>query len=171
MVHSEQMLPLDGAIRLGESSIQRGRQIENRSQFHLESVAVVTTDAERTRIKGVWIGEMRPGESMAVPDNLPTVRAAEERAPFFEDRAAEERLQAVPRLDLEPTFALALDPKNFEPGETWLVGRIDDVLPGETITPAASQVRGATLVVAHLKYADLPKPMRDKNTRQDVSKD
>jgi hypothetical protein len=65
-------------------------------------------------------------------------------------------------------FRLALDPKHIDDGEMRLVGRVDDVLPGETITPAASQVRGATLVVAHLDYAKLPPPQRDANTRQDV---
>jgi hypothetical protein len=71
-------------------------------------------------------------------------------------------------LNLEPMFQLALDPKNMEPGEVRLVARVDEVLPGETITPSASQVRGATLVVAHLKYADLDRPRPDKNTRRDV---
>jgi hypothetical protein len=41
-------------------------------------------------------------------------------------------------------------------------------MPGEDITPAASQVNGTTLVVAHLKYAPPPPPRRDENTRQDV---
>ena len=49
-----------------------------------------------------------------------------------------------------------------------LVARVDEVLPGETITPAASQVRGATLVVAHLEYARLPPPEKDQNTRRDI---
>ena len=65
-------------------------------------------------------------------------------------------------------FQLALDPKFMEEGETRLVARVDEVLPGETITPEASQVRGATLVVAHLKYADLVPPEKDKNTRRDI---
>jgi hypothetical protein len=76
---------------------------------------------------------------------------------------------ASPRLDLEPMFRLALSPENMEKGEVRLVARVDDVLPGETITPSASQVRGATLVVAHLKYASPPdQPRPDLNTRRDV---
>jgi hypothetical protein len=49
-----------------------------------------------------------------------------------------------------------------------LVARFDEVLPGEAITPAASQVRGGTLVVAHLRYAKLPTPEKDANTRQEI---
>jgi hypothetical protein len=41
-------------------------------------------------------------------------------------------------------------------------------MPGQTITPNASQVRGATLVVAHLGYAPLAAPKKDQNTRQDL---
>ena len=59
----------------------------------------------------------------------------------------------------------------METGEERLVARVDEVLPGETITPAASQVRGATLVVAHLDYAPLPAPQKDANTRHDIKAD
>ena len=66
-------------------------------------------------------------------------------------------------------FRLALDPKNIDEGETRLVARVDEVLPGQTITPAASQVRGATLVVAHLQVRRRsPPPEKDRNTRRDI---
>ncbi len=65
-------------------------------------------------------------------------------------------------------FRLALDQKNIDNGETRLVARVDELLPGEAITPSASQVRGATLVVAHLRYAPLPTPERDRNTKQEI---
>ena len=72
MVHSEQMLPLDGPIRLGKSTAQNNTQIENRSQFPLRSVASSAGQAAteqkrgRTALEGVWIGELRPGESAPV---------------------------------------------------------------------------------------------------------
>ena len=68
-------------------------------------------------------------------------------------------------------FRLAVDPNHMKPGEERLVARIDEVLPGETITPSASQVRGATLIVAHLNYAPLPVPRKDLNTRRDIKAD
>jgi hypothetical protein len=65
-------------------------------------------------------------------------------------------------------FRLALDPNSMAIGEMRLVGRVDEVLPGQAITPAASQVSGANLVVAHLQYPPPPAPKKDANTRQDV---
>ena len=87
---------------------------------------------------------------------------------FVDERVAEGQRIETPRLNLEPMLRLALDPQHIEEGETRLVARVDEVLPGETITPTASQVRGATLVVAHLKYANLPEPEKDRNTRRDI---
>jgi hypothetical protein len=112
----------------------------------------------------MWIGQMLPGKT--VPLSLSTVDSSQ--FAFTADRAAEERGQRSERLNLEPMFQLALEPKHMEDGEIRLVGRIDEVFDGQKITPAASQVRGATLVVAHLDYAKLPRPERDVNTRQDV---
>jgi hypothetical protein len=175
MVHSEQMFALEGLVRLGKSTVQNRTQIENRSQFHLRSVAVVertSREEERTRspaLRGSWIGELRPDES--APVGFGPVSMDKDKAPFADDRAAEGRLQGIARLNLEPMFRLVLDPQSFEPGEKRLVSRVDEVLPGETITPAASQVRGATLVVAHLGYGPRTAPRRDVNTRRDVAKE
>jgi hypothetical protein len=169
MVHSEQMFDLEGAIAVGKSTATGGRQIVNRSKMELHSVCIVRQPTEsdakngRTQLEGMWIGDMLPGKSMALPDRMSATKSS-----FAEDRAAEGKLARVPRLNLEPMFCLALDPKYLEPGETRLVGRIDEVLPGESITPAASQVRAATLVVAHLQYASLSKPHPDVNTRRDI---
>lgn len=174
-VHSEQMFPLDGAIRLGTSTVQGRVQVENRSQFHLTSAAVAqrpTREDEargRKALTGSWIGELRPGESALVSFDMP-ITATKEKPAFAEYRADEERGQRNERLDLEPTFRLALDVKNLEPGEKRLVARIDEVLPGETVSPVASQVRGATLVVAHLEYAPLADPVPDRNTAASVPK-
>jgi hypothetical protein len=102
-----------------------------------------------------------PGESTKSPsDERQTV-------PFLQERIEESRLHDE-RLNLEPMFRLALDPRHLEPGETRLVARVDEVIPGEVITPSASQVRGATLIVAHLEYAPLPAPQKDRNTRKDI---
>ena len=180
MVHSEQMLLLDGAIQLGASQSQRRQQIENRSQFHLRSVAIVertSREEEQNKqrpaepgLRGIWIGELRPGTSALMTVLRPLI-ADKDKSPFADERAAEERLQHTPRLDLEPTFRLALDVNSFEPGEKRLVARVDEVLPGETISPAASQIQGAVLVIAHLSYGPRPEPEPDLNTRLDPAKE
>jgi hypothetical protein len=172
MVHSEQMMTLDGAIRLGQSTARRGDQIENRSKLELDSVCVVRRPLPEDRVPagvklyGKWIGKMLPGQSM--PISLQRIDPEDKEIPFARDRRAEQPARRGDQLNLEPMFKLALDPQHMEPGETRLVARIDQVLPGEEITPSASQVKGATLVVAHLAYAPAPPPRPDKNTRQDV---
>ncbi|OHB80762.1 MAG: hypothetical protein A2W31_17295 [Planctomycetes bacterium RBG_16_64_10] len=47
------------------------------------------------------------------------------------------------------------------------MARIDHALPGLEIDPPATQVRAATLVVVHLRPADLRSQLPDVNTRND----
>lgn len=166
-VHSEQMFQLNGPIRLGTSKAGGNEQIENLSQFKLQSVAIVRrpTAGDRDQsVRGMWIGELLPSQSIA--KTLLPVKDL--KNPFVEERREEEQRKPGVRLDLEPMFKLALAPTNIDPGETRLVARVDEVLPGQTITPVASQVRGATLLVAHLGYAPLKDPIPDENTRREV---
>jgi hypothetical protein len=161
MVHSEQMLALDGPIQIASAAAKRD-QLENNSKMDLHSVCVVRRVG--SELEGRWIGDLLPGQSVPLTiSHLPS-----EKRPFGDERSKEAGTAVRDRLNLEQIFQLALDPKNIEDGETRLVARFDEVLPGEAITPSASQVRGGTLVVAHLRYAPLPTPEKDTNTRQDI---
>ena len=161
MVHTEQMLPLDGPIQI-VTPAGKGEQIENRSNMNLHSVCIV--ERVGNELEGRWIGDLLPGQSIPlVKSHLPA-----DKRPFVDQRAKDTPADKTQRLNLEPMFQLALDPKNINDGELRLVGRFDEVLPGETISPAASQVRGATLVVVHLRYAPLQTPQKDANTRQEI---
>ncbi len=170
MVHSEQMLTLDGPIRIGTSIATKSEQVENHSSLTLHSVCIIKkltpAEAERKQheLDGRWIGDLLPGQS--APSEMSPLPAS--KLPFSDDRVADARTHHREQLNLEPMFRLALDPKNIDNGETRLVARVDEVLPGESISPSASQVRGATLVVAHLNYAELPQPVGDQNTRQEI---
>jgi hypothetical protein len=164
MVHSEQMIALDGPLQLGTSQATGGRQVENRTKLKLQSACVVKRTPRG--LEGMWIGEFSPGKSL--PLVLSPLELEPKEAAFASDRSAEGRVQPADRLNLEPMFRLALDPQFMEEGETRLIARVDEVMPGQSISPSASQVRGATLVVAHLGYARLPRPKKDHNTRQDM---
>jgi len=173
MVHTEQMVTLDGAITLERSKATGANQIVNRSKLELNSVCVVrrpTKEENRRRpnpraFEGMWIGRLLPGQSVPLPDRMSSISS-----PAFADRRKQEaEVLRGEQLNLEPLFRLALDPRYLEEGETRLVARVEEVLPGQTITPSASQIRGATLVMAHLKYRPLPSPQRDLNTRRDVA--
>ncbi len=172
MVHSEQMLTLDGPIKIAKSTATKREQIENLSKMDLHSVCVlkkltpeeVEQQTDKHEFEGRCVGDLLPGQSIPVPKT-----AVNTNKPLFaEDRAAETRTQRRDRLNLEQLFQLALDPKNIESGETRLVARFDEVLPGQAITPSASQIRGAALVVVHLRYAPLQPPVKDSNTRQEI---
>jgi hypothetical protein len=163
MVHSEQMLTLDGPVRVGTSAATGGEQIENLTKFELRSACVVKRKSGREFV-GRWLGQLLPGQSASM-----SMSSLDTKKPLFaEQRADEQQLQRTERLNLELMFQLALDPNNIEEGETRFVARIDELLPGQTITPAASQVQGATLVVAHLEYPQLTPPRPDVNTRYDI---
>ncbi|HEY3391343.1 MAG TPA: hypothetical protein VGK58_01455, partial [Lacipirellulaceae bacterium] len=172
MVHSEQILTLDGPIRLGKSTARDSEQIENRTRLTLDSVCVVRRPVPDdgvtagARLYGKWIGTMSPGQS--TPISWLPINIDDKIVPFAAERRAEQQTRGGDRLNLEPMFRLALAAQYMEPGETRLVARVDEILPGQEITPAASQVNGTTLIVAHLAYAPLPPPRPDENTRQDV---
>ncbi len=176
MIHSEQMHTLDGPIRLGKSAALGSAQIENHTKLELHSVCILRkpTDEElnskdpkkRRSFEGRWIGDLLPGQSAPTSERM---SAMPDKKHFFSDeRTAEARMIKTSRLNLEPMFQLALDPRHMEGGETRLVARVDEVLPGENITPTASQIRGATLVVVHLQYAPPSPPEKDKNTRREI---
>jgi hypothetical protein len=161
MVHSEQMHALDGPIQITSTVAKRG-QLENNSKMDLQSVCIV--ERIGSELEGHWIGDLLPGQSLPlITSHLPA-----DKRPFEGERAKEANSAPRDRLNLEQMFRLALDPKNIVDGELRLVARFDEVLPGESISPSAAQVRGATLVVAHLRYAPLQTPDKDANTRQEI---
>lgn len=159
MLHSEQMLDMEKAIRLSTSSTGQP-QIVNGSAWNLFDVAVIKRPAASDGLKGCWIGRLPASTSVAV--SFPTLP---KEVPFNRDRQSAARSSKPSTFPLEDLMRLALDVNQLEPGEVRLVGRMDGVLPGIDIQPAASQVRGAALVVAHLDYGALPEPKPDVNSR------
>lgn len=165
MLHSEQMYPLEGPIFMQQTEAGRWRVV-NWSQLSLHSVAVVRRDdlEDKPRLLGCWVGDLDLNSSTTLSFT-----------PVEPDRFAPQRLteagQAPERLNLEPMFQLALDPMHIDNGDVRLVGRVDKVLPGVQVTPAAAQLRGATLVVAHLARAPLAVPQPDLNSPRDVIRD
>ncbi|TWT43396.1 hypothetical protein [Botrimarina hoheduenensis] len=172
-VRSEEMLDLTaasysglaGGVVLGESLTGVAR-LENRTKWPMADVALVRRRdgvEGAPELEGCWIGSLPAGETS--PIAYVPIATLPKRAVFRSERDDARAAASVDlaELDLEPLFAIALDPQHFEPGESRVVARIDGVRAGLTITPAASQQRGATLLVAHLAYGPLPAPAADKN--------
>lgn len=164
MLHSEQMLELDGPIAYTQEGPNQWR-VRNRSQLKIESSAIVkrADQGGEPRLLGCWIGELPPGEGK-------TVTFAPLTDSVFANQRDKDiaRAQEEDKLNLMPLYDLALDASHVPNGDVRMVGRIDKVLPGVTITPSAAQVRGAAFVVAHLKRAELPLPVSDVNSPRDI---
>jgi hypothetical protein len=162
MVHSEAMTPVaGGGIKLGKSSLGNP-QIENHSELRLRSVAIIRRVGDSRQLEGCWIGELRPRVSAAVSYSPITPAAIAKR------RADGQKRRSADSLNLEPLFEVACDPRHLAPDETRLVARVDEILRGSAVTPAASQAHGAALIVAHLDYGELPAPELDANSPLDV---
>lgn len=171
MVHSEQMLDLGGTVTLGTSS--RGHpQIENRSELELKQVFVIKKpDASDTKVPGapllgMWVGDLQPRESR--PLALSPIYLEENQVPFGEERDQAEA-NALDTLQIENLMLLACEPARLKAGESRLIARIEQMMPGQSVSPAASQVRATNLVVAHLEYPAMAEPLPDLNARADVT--
>ncbi|MDZ4657190.1 MAG: hypothetical protein SH868_06375 [Bythopirellula sp.] len=174
LIHAEQILQLDGPLRLGTSS--RGlEQVENRSQLALRDVAVVrrTFDAAgKTRYEGCWLGELKGGRTVVL--GMKPLALEPKKLPFALEREAAAEVRVVPTMSVDPLLQLAFlfenkhDPLSKEREETRLVGVIDEAVPGMEILPEASQRKGVTVVIAHLEYGPLATRQPDVNSPADV---
>ena len=61
-------------------------------------------------------------------------------------------------MSIEGIVDVALERQELRSGEICLVARVDDDVPGLTVTPEAGQRRQAALLVAHLDAGRLPDP-------------
>ena len=173
-LRTEQVYPLEGAIRLGKSS--RGElQVENQSGLDIDDVVVVRryfiSSEEKPTYQASWVGKLRHGASETL--GLLRYDLATNRLPFPEERNSRPGVRSE-RLDADRLIQLAFrysgdeDLRNNRREEYRLVGRIDSVLPGVEISPSASQIQGTTVVVAHLKFGPPARPRPDVNSRGDV---
>jgi len=175
-VHSEQMFSLEGSLRLGRSSRDH-EQVENRSGLNLRDVVVVRRSFRRgePQYQGTWIGELRNNDSALL--GLTSLAMDEPSIPYADKRQQAARQAVGERFVIDPLLKVAFqfptenDPFYGKRDEYRLVGVVDEVLPGAESTPSASQIRGDTVVLAHLQYGPSSEPRPDVNSRTDVIKD
>ncbi len=179
MIHSEQMIELDGAIRMiSPGNNPNLKQLENTSGFNLSDVVVIhrsMSEGGAPRLKGCWVGELKSGAGALLPwDAVPMVKG---ELPYGAQRAKAAELDYHKRLNVDPLLKLAFqftpksDPLYGRRDEWRLVARIDEVLPGADASPEASQTAGSTVVLAHLGYGPAPQPVADANSPSDVLQD
>jgi hypothetical protein len=165
-VHSEQMFEPGGAIRLvGE--FPAACQVVNESDLDLHEVGVLRRGAGGA-IWTCWIGDLPAQRSVplawrAEPSESPRAWLAE-----WDARAAAVDSGGPAAADLTGLTQLAALGVRLGEGDVRLIGRVDGVLPGLTVSPASSQVDARALVLVHLRRGALPAPVRDRNVVEDV---
>jgi hypothetical protein len=132
MIHSEQMLPLDGPIRLRTDGNNPPLvHVENKSGFNLTDVAIVFrkgSDAVEpstvlrgdrspespdeiqrqgwNKLKGYWLGDLKNGTAAPLPP-LRTIAVAKGELPFATERAKSNELSRGERLNVDPLLRMA----------------------------------------------------------------
>jgi hypothetical protein len=164
MIHSEQIVDLGGGIVWGARDGQRAT-IENNTNIKLSGAVVIrrrVDSAGRAIDESAWLGELLPGANA-------TATFGDNKS--IEIDAASER-DALSRADppkgalsLRRLFDCAGDHAALEPGDVRLVAWHAGELATMEVRPASSQVRRATLVVAHLERAAPAPPRPDANLR------
>jgi hypothetical protein len=183
-LHSEQMLPLAGGLRLSHPSTNpRALQLENKTGYDLSDAVVIhrRPSGSGWRYEGCWLGQVRSDTSQLL--NIADLAPERDRLLFAAERAAAAEFDPHKRLNVDGLLKLAfrfdgLAENQFDPlqggRDEWrLVARIDEPLPGAQTSPAASQVAGSTVVLAHLDYQLNPITADhvDANSAKDVTSD
>ena len=132
MIHSEQMLLLDGPIRLRTDGGNPPLiHVENKSGFNLTDVAVVFRDGDDAvepstvlkadgspeapdeiqrqgwnKLKGHWIGDLKSGTAVPLPP-LRTLAVAKGELPFAAERTKANELARGERLNIDPLLRMA----------------------------------------------------------------
>ena len=148
-LHSEQTTILAGPVRLRKT--RRGRwQVVNQTGLPFEGAAVVTAD------QFAWIGRLNSGGGATLnfePLGDQT-RPEAMHVRLAENRPSDERHEA---LDVRPMIEAAARLDREDAGQWRLVAWSKTPIGGMHVNPRASQIHGATVVVAHLKPAALPR--------------
>ncbi|MEM8943535.1 MAG: hypothetical protein AAGD11_00005, partial [Planctomycetota bacterium] len=173
MVHSEEIVTLDGPLRISTNS--RGyQQLENRLGHNLRDVVAIRRYfvGDDERYKSCWLGEVENGKAAVI--SLQETQLLDGQAPHASDRKQAAADSNQTQVNVEGLVKLGFDfpgkedPQSSRREELRVVGLIDEVLPGTEVAPSASQIVGSTVVVAHMEYGALPACEPDVNSRTDV---
>jgi hypothetical protein len=178
-LHSEQIVNLDGPLRLtSAASNPHALTLENQTGHDLADATVIHRFVKNGKIQyeSYWVGDVRHGSSTLLAFQPVDPAALKSKDLLYADKRAEAaKLALGKRLDVDElikltfTFPPANDPLYAVRDEYRLVARIDEVLPGASTDPTASQTTGATIVLAHLRTSLPPAPQPDANSRADIA--
>ena len=148
LFRAEQMPSLPGTIALTPTEDKEpSRTIRNNLGFDLADAWVVKVARNPEELKGVHLGAVAAGASLPL-EELDELDSLDDKKKFD-------------TLDPDPFQKLLLrtsvSDRAEDLDEIRLIGRIDKLMPGQTIDPPVDRHRGFTLVMAHLQAAPLPR--------------
>ncbi|GAA5506914.1 hypothetical protein [Novipirellula caenicola] len=147
MVRAEQIIDLGGGIYLD------GETLVNETEYDLLDSFVAVKSAEN-QIRLAVVGLCAAG--------------SKNKLRFRDD--AEVNVSADLPLQISHVMNAFLADKSIPPNSSRLVGRIEESLPGMTVTPQAKQHTAQTVVLANLRFPPSPEPKSDVNLVVDFQK-
>ncbi|MDZ4820661.1 MAG: hypothetical protein SGJ20_16980 [Planctomycetota bacterium] len=160
MVHSEEMVDMQGPIRLVEKP---GRtEVFNKTKYPLSAAGLIRKTDEG-KIEVAYVGDLGPGAGSVVhwiPD------------PGGDSKITQWELRRPAEFEgvhMGGFYRLAQQTAGLATGEVRLIATIDQSIAPMTITPEAAQSsQSPVFLIANLRAAALPEPQLDKNCKADV---
>ena len=158
MVHSEQMFDMGG--KLSVQATNAGYEVINNTDYAIQGVAAVTRTNQG--IETAWVGELAAQQKKTIlfePFNGGLVDFSQ-----WEETEATKGTPSDGELQLRSLLQMALSRNRVNNGDIRLTGWTDQVIPGLVIYPRASQAKYRSVIVANLRYGQMPRPISDDNT-------
>ena len=174
MVHSEQMLPLEGKLSLVGDD-QKGWTVKNTSGVTVHDVGVLRRTSAG-QAQAAFLAKLEPNTSAQLAFKaLPPPGEGQVQSYWLPQwngsavltQSSGDSSQEKGQVRLTRLARLAAEQLQLMKGDVRLVGWTDELLPGMQIVPEAPQNKMYTLVVAHLVRGELPLVRPDSNVAED----
>jgi hypothetical protein len=163
LMHSEEVFPLGGALALVKDPLG-GYKLSNQTKLTLRGIGLLKKTPSGN-LETAWINMLEPSAERNV-DWVHESGAITGRRLWVESRESNPLTDSNAKpgdLNIRGLLNLAEKNEEMQPGEVKMIAWTDEELPGITISPTSAQSRHATMVLAHLAYADEPPPQPDAN--------
>ena len=164
MVHSEQLIDLDGPIELKDGD-RRRTSVSNETEIKLRDVGIIRL-TDRGRLQVAWVGDLAPKTARRLV--FGQVSEGPSSLEEWEHSPVTATTPQVGEVSLRRVLDIAQSHGHLRPGDTRLIAWTDHDLPGMSITPSSSQSTLRTLVVAHLRHGAWQNAEPDENARPRV---
>ncbi len=163
MIHSEQMLDLEGKLSYTKRSESTG-DLSNTTSLELQDVGVLRRSLAGN-LEFAWVGKLSPKATMPIYFE----KVADENAPTKSWKTFQSSPDGTNKkpVSLRSLLELATHTQRLQPGASCLIGRFENHLKGLVVSPDTNQFETHGLLVAHLAHAPLPPPDADLNAAPD----